>query len=345
MSDVSAIGIMDPAFMVGKATLLRWINDFFKLNYTKVEQCASGALHCQILDACFPGQVPLQKVNFDAKFDYEFVQNFKVFQDVFTKQGITKHVPVEKLIKAKFQDNLEFLQWMKHFFDAKYNGAPYDAVARRAVAKGGKAPAGAKAPAPAAAAKPAPAAAKPAAKPAAAPAGKIAKPAAVAKAPVRAAGRAASPTPAARASSPTPADKKKPAAKPGIKPASAAPKASADPGSESKDNQVQALQEEIARLTTAIEGCQKESNFYFEKLRRVEILCQSDEDVESALKQEILKILYETDGNDEFQAPDVEQQAMQVDRPDSALGAGADQVSPGEELVSDSDLMSEAVTF
>jgi hypothetical protein len=138
----------------------------------------------------------------------------------------------------------------------------------------------------------------------------------------------------------------KPAAKTGIKPASVPAKVTVDPGSESKDNQVQALQEEIARLTTAIEGCQKESNFYFEKLRRVEILCQSDEDVESALKQEILKILYETDGNDEFQAPDVEQQAMQVDgRPDSALGAGPDGVSPGEELVSDSDLMSEAVTF
>lgn len=38
---------------------------------------------------------------------------------------------MDKLIKAKYQDNLEFLQWMKRFFDIKYNGAPYDAVGRR----------------------------------------------------------------------------------------------------------------------------------------------------------------------------------------------------------------------
>lgn len=34
-------------------------------------------------------------------------------------------------MKAKYQDNLEFLQWMKRFFDIKYNGQPYDAVGRR----------------------------------------------------------------------------------------------------------------------------------------------------------------------------------------------------------------------
>jgi RP/EB family microtubule-associated protein len=34
-------------------------------------------------------------------------------------------------VKAKYQDNLEFLQWMKRFFDIKYNGADYDAVNRR----------------------------------------------------------------------------------------------------------------------------------------------------------------------------------------------------------------------
>lgn len=28
-------------------------------------------------------------------------------------------------------DNLEFLQWMKRYFDINYNGEPYDAVGRR----------------------------------------------------------------------------------------------------------------------------------------------------------------------------------------------------------------------
>lgn len=29
-------------------------------------------------------------------------------------------IPVERLIKGKFQDNFEFVQWFKKFFDANY---------------------------------------------------------------------------------------------------------------------------------------------------------------------------------------------------------------------------------
>jgi len=38
---------------------------------------------------------------------------------------------VDKLIKGRFQDNFEFIQWFKKFFDANYDGAPYDAYAAR----------------------------------------------------------------------------------------------------------------------------------------------------------------------------------------------------------------------
>jgi RP/EB family microtubule-associated protein len=41
---------------------------------------------------------------------------------VFTKMEVPKHVDVEKLVKGKYQDNLEFLQWMKNFFETKYGG-------------------------------------------------------------------------------------------------------------------------------------------------------------------------------------------------------------------------------
>lgn len=40
-------------------------------------------------------------------------------------------IPTEKLIKGKFQDNFEFLQWFKKFFDANYDGHEYDPVAMR----------------------------------------------------------------------------------------------------------------------------------------------------------------------------------------------------------------------
>ena len=46
--------------------------------------------------------------------------------------GVTfQIVPIDKLVKGKFQDNFEFLQWFKKFFDANYIGTAYDALAMR----------------------------------------------------------------------------------------------------------------------------------------------------------------------------------------------------------------------
>lgn len=77
----------------------------------------SGAVYCQILDVIHPGKIALSKVNWKAKHDYEFINNLKVLQSGFDKAGIKRHVEVEKLAKAKYQDNLEFIQWFKRFFD------------------------------------------------------------------------------------------------------------------------------------------------------------------------------------------------------------------------------------
>lgn len=40
-------------------------------------------------------------------------------------------VPVDRLIKGRFQDNFEFLQWFKKFFDANYDGRDYDPLEAR----------------------------------------------------------------------------------------------------------------------------------------------------------------------------------------------------------------------
>ncbi|XP_078486884.1 zinc finger protein isoform X2 [Ciona intestinalis] len=40
---------------------------------------------------------------------------------------VDKVVPIEKLVKGRFQDNFEFVQWFKKFFDANYQGQDYDA--------------------------------------------------------------------------------------------------------------------------------------------------------------------------------------------------------------------------
>lgn len=74
------IGIMEGAFFVGRGELLSWVNDTFGLGLTKVEQCATGAVYCQIIDAIYPGTVSMSKVRWQAKHDYEFVENYKVLQ-------------------------------------------------------------------------------------------------------------------------------------------------------------------------------------------------------------------------------------------------------------------------
>ncbi len=40
-------------------------------------------------------------------------------------------IPVEKLVKGKFQDNFEFIQWFKKLFDANYDGKEYDPIQAR----------------------------------------------------------------------------------------------------------------------------------------------------------------------------------------------------------------------
>ncbi len=83
------------------------------------------------MDCIFPNSFNLGKVKWGAKHEYEYVENYKVLQNAFDKNGIKRHIDVDKLVKAKYQDNLEFCQWLKRYFDLNYSGEPYDARGRR----------------------------------------------------------------------------------------------------------------------------------------------------------------------------------------------------------------------
>ena len=130
--------------------MLAWVNDCLQTRYGKIEEMCSGAAYCQFMDMLFPGCLHLKKVSkknknkknnkiflsffqvkFNTKLEHEFISNFKVLQASFKKMNVDKIVPVDRLIKAKFQDNFEFLQWFKKFFDANYGGQEYDALDMR----------------------------------------------------------------------------------------------------------------------------------------------------------------------------------------------------------------------
>ncbi len=69
---------------------------------------------CSPADSSFViGCISVKKVRFDANNEYQFIENFKVLQGAFLKKAVEKVIPVERLVKGRFQDNFEFGQWFK----------------------------------------------------------------------------------------------------------------------------------------------------------------------------------------------------------------------------------------
>jgi len=228
--------------------LIQWLNSLLQLNMTKVEQCGTGAALCQVYDSIFM-DVPMSRVKFNVNTEYAYIQNFKILQNTFTKHQIDRSIPVESLIKCKMQDNLEFLQWTKRFWDQYYPGGDYDAVGRR---KGA----------------PVPASTGPA-------------PRAAATGPRRGGGT-------------TPTTGPRLGAKVGGGPATAA------------------LQAENNTLKETVVGLERERDFYFSKLRDIELLiqqaCEEDPEIEKqedGLIKQIQTILYSTEEG--FEIPEGEQ--------------------------------------
>jgi len=169
-----------------------------------------------------------------------------------TAQNVAKPLPIDKLVKGKYQDNLEFLQWFKHYFECRYGGQPYDAAGRRALGVGG---------------------------PASGIGGGATKPAprAAVAVPVK------KPIPTATAA---PAKKVTPAASP-------KPKVENVAVAKVEGEQKEKLLAQISELEAQMVGFAKERDFYFGKLREVEIFCQNAD--EEFLKEKVVAILYKTD--------------------------------------------------
>ncbi|KAF0772071.1 microtubule-associated protein RP/EB family member 1 isoform X1 [Aphis craccivora] len=111
--------------------MLAWVNDTLSASFTKIEELCSGAAYCQFMDMLFPGSVQMKRVKFRTNLEHEYIQNFKILQGAFKKMAVDKVIPVDRLIKGRFQDNFEFLQWFKKFFDANYDGRDYDGLDAR----------------------------------------------------------------------------------------------------------------------------------------------------------------------------------------------------------------------
>jgi len=141
------VGINDGAYFIGRKEILEFLNNQLDMNLEKIEQTASGAVACQLMDKFFPGSIQIKRVNWEAKSDFQYIENYKLLQAAFSKCNIQKHIDVDRLIRAKYQDNLEFCQWLKAFFEQVSHSTTnqsagviresYDPLSRRILGKGG----------------------------------------------------------------------------------------------------------------------------------------------------------------------------------------------------------------
>ncbi|KAI5934286.1 Microtubule-associated protein RP/EB family member 1 [Manis javanica] len=207
--------------------MLAWINESLQLNLTKIEQLCSGAAYCQFMDMLFPGSIALKKVKFQAKLEHEYIQNFKILQAGFKRMGVDKIIPVDKLVKGKFQDNFEQGQ--------------ETAVAPSLVAPALNKPK------------------KPLSSSTAAPQRPIA----------------------------THRTTTTPKAGPGV--------VRKNPGVGNGDDEAAELMQQVNVLKLTVEDLEKERDFYFGKLRNIELICQENEGENDPVLQRIVDILYATD--------------------------------------------------
>ncbi|KAL5214001.1 hypothetical protein ABZP36_003153 [Zizania latifolia] len=193
-----------------------------------------------------PGVVPMHKVNFDAKTEYDMIQNYKILQDVFNKLRISKNIEVNKLVKGRPLDNLEFLQWLKRYCDSVNGGIMnenYNPVERRS--KGCK------------------------------------------ERNLKGSNKSSKSLQANRLS--------------GASSTEGGPcvgKVYNAIAEEQYIEQIQQLSEKIADLKVSVDSSEKERDFYFSKLRDIEILCQRPELEHLPMTKAIKKILYAADARD-----------------------------------------------
>ncbi|KAH8309513.1 hypothetical protein KR059_011206, partial [Drosophila kikkawai] len=115
---------------LSRTELLEWVNLRLGSEFCLVDELCTGAAYCQLMDELFPNSVALQRVKFMTNLEHEFIQNFKILQASFDKIGVNQVIPIEKLSKGRFQDNFQFVQWFKKFYDANSGWITWDYDAR-----------------------------------------------------------------------------------------------------------------------------------------------------------------------------------------------------------------------
>ena len=271
---------LDTKRMVGRSELVTWLNKTLGLRYKRIEEAANGAACCQLIDMVHPGTVPLSRVNFAAQLPHECMENLKILQEAFDKNGISEMVDVDALSKGRYVAALHLLQFLFNYVAAAGVKGKYDAVARRHQSH--------------------------CREPGASPRKAAPQPGGVPMFTKSLKRGAFVPHTPSSPTSPTTSGE--------LKGDSAKAKPRDEPSPEIKKT-LTLLKRHNRRLQEDVEQMTQERDFYYEKLRKVEEFCQDHEGEVAYVK--ILDILYETDEARGFVAPD---EAERLDAEAAAAG-------------------------
>jgi RP/EB family microtubule-associated protein len=223
------------------------------------------------MDVLHPGSVNMKRVDFNVRNDWEYVNNYKELQRSFTKMRVDRAFNVNQLSKGKRQDSIEFMQWFKGYWDSVTNGedvvAGYDAVERRKMCKTGDWR-----------------------KYSTQRSGPVAQHIATATS------KRATTTTTTTAQTPHTIKAARPVRdvhdQVSAKLAEKMAKHVVDPEMEAK---VQALTEEVTELRLKVDTAERERDFYFDKLRDIEIMCQAPELANVPVLRIVEQVLYAAD--------------------------------------------------
>ena len=99
--------------------LIEWFNGKLEMEYKQLSEFRTGAAVCHLFHMLHPNSSKLWRVNFDANATYQYIQNWKLLQQMFNTLHIKREFSIESLVAETNtkRDMLNFLQWCRLYFD------------------------------------------------------------------------------------------------------------------------------------------------------------------------------------------------------------------------------------
>lgn len=106
--------------IISREEILLWVNKRLQSAYRELEELATGAPYCQLMDQLYPGMLNMARVRMDAHlYGFEKALNYGLLAEAFKKAAVPIEMSVERLIAGRFRDHFELCRWLKKISDER----------------------------------------------------------------------------------------------------------------------------------------------------------------------------------------------------------------------------------